>query len=83
MLLHCGTERLRYCRLSFESGAFADVHASLARPPALPATVKGAEYPRAAYTEGRRVRVRGRGIRGSAYATRVRPRTALRALAAY
>ena len=26
MLLHCGTERLRYCRLSFESGAFVGVH---------------------------------------------------------
>ena len=47
------------------------------------ALVKEAEYPRAAYTEGRRVRVRGRGFRGSAYATRVRPRTALRVLAAY
>ena len=26
MLLHCGTERLRYCRLSFASGAFVGVH---------------------------------------------------------
>ena len=26
MLLHCGTERLRYCRLYFASGAFVGVH---------------------------------------------------------
>ena len=26
MLLHCGTERLRYCRLSFASGAFVGGH---------------------------------------------------------